>query len=277
MLRWPWPKARAGLALVFTEGFVLAVREKNSHPVTVSKAIPSGLVNISSVEPNFDSVSQIAQLAAEAARELDAHRLPTSLVLPDLALTTVVCHPEAEGLDGAQKELMARLPFQQKEMRTDFWHGSEGEVLGACIREAIIRQYEQIAEAAAGELGWVDSASLVKIPEWAASRKPDEGLSVELVLYAQHYSVVVFEGARLVDVRSKLRAAEDFAGAVAELGRLATLYNQPNVSWVIVSGDQARLCAKALASAEIANKVDVVCDSEIELLTSCALSLLSRI
>ena len=276
MMRWPWRSARAGLGLVFTESSILAVRDSNAHHLTVSKEIPAGLANTSPVEPNFVSVSQVAQLAAEAAEELDARRLRACIVLPDLALTTIVHQPDAGGLDGARKALMARLPFPAEEARIDFWQGVEGEVLGAGIREAIIRQYEQIAEAAAGQLGWVDAASLVRIPEWAADRKSDEGLSAELILYDCHYAIVVFEAARLVDVRSKLRPAGDFAGAVAELGRLAALHHHPNVSRVVVSGDQAGPCAAALASSGTIEQVAVARDSESELLASCASNLLSR-
>jgi hypothetical protein len=227
------------------------------------------------VSPNIRSVSELAQLAEGALGELDARREGVVVLLPDLSIVTEL-YPSRRGVSEKQLEgeMGAKLAFPRGEARFDFWRGRVGEVLGAAVREPVARQYEQVVEATDNRLGWVDGASLAKIPVWARSTSGD-GLDVQVQLYETHYCLSVFADGALVDLRVKLRPAGSLDGVQQEVARLAVIHGAPSRS-ITVLGEGAAALATVLEGISELGRVHVEDDGEDRLLASAVMALLER-
>jgi hypothetical protein len=244
---WPFRAARVGLA--FSERFLLALRAGAPPGEVRRRDLPPGLLAPAVVTPNIPSVREVARLASELIDELHARRATVAVLLPDLTLVTAVVPSSDRRQNGdARAALAARLGFPASEARSDFWRGSKGEVLGAAVREAVVRQYEQVVEAADCALGWVDGASLVRIPGWAEASAPAAELTVRVQLYSSHYVLAVFRAGELVDLRTRLRSGDDVAGPAEEVLRLRTLYGVSSLSSVTFHGADASRCAREVGS-----------------------------
>jgi hypothetical protein len=194
-------------------------------------------------------VRDVARIASEMVDELGARGSTASILLPDLAVVSAVA-------SGAAPDLGARLGFPASEARSDFWRGMRGEVLAAAVRESVVRQYEQVVEAAECRLGWVDAASLARIPSWADRSASDPGLTlVEALLYSMHYFVAVFREGALVDVRTRLRSGDDAEDIANELARLPAMYGVDAIDAVRLSGEDAPRCARALLESRLGSRV----------------------
>jgi hypothetical protein len=188
-------------------------------------------------------------LASEIVDELSGRRATAAVVLPDLAVASAVFSPSTGGSESDRRlDLGRRLGVAPSEARSDFWTGRKGEVLGAAVREAVVRQYEQVVEAAECRLGWIDAASLVRIPVWAeASASEPEAALVRAQLYGAHYVLALFRGGELVDVRTRLRSGNDADAVAAEILRLPAIYGVTAVRAVILSGEGASACARLIS------------------------------
>lgn len=268
---WPWRRPRVGLA--FTERFLLAHRA-GTEARTVRREVPVGLVAPSKLTPNIQSVKDVARLAAEMLDELDARRLAVSLALPDLAVVTTF-GPSSNRSNRDVRSDEARLGFPEAEARRDFWQGRKGEVLGAAVREAVVRQYEQVVEAAECTTGWVDSASLVRVPAWAESSQAEPSLTVRVQLHASHYVLAAFRSGELVDIRTRLRSAGDSARVAEEVSRVPAVYGVDSLGSVVISGESAEACAKIVGDL-VTGAVSVSEDSEEGQVAAVLVELLSR-
>ncbi len=211
----------------------------------IRRDVPPGLVVPGPVTPNIQSVSGVARLAWEMVGELEIRGATASMILPDLAVVSAVVR---NGRD-IKEELADRLAFPASEARLDFWKGGKGEVLGVAAREAVVRQYEQVVEAAECRLGWIDAASLVRIPAWTEASASEPGASVRAQLYRSHYALALFRGGELFDLRVRLRSGDDTDAVAAEIRRLPAMYGLPALSAVTLSGEGASACARALTEA----------------------------
>ena len=269
---WPFQKKRIGLA--FSDRFVLAVR--NGGPLQIAmRELPVGLIEPSSVTPNIRSVSELAQLAEGALGELEARREGVVVLLPDRSIVTAL-YTSRRG--ASEKELQAamgaKLAFPSREARFDFWRGRGGVVLGAAVREVVAEQYEQVVEATDSRLGWVDSVSLARIPDWARP-SGGSGLDVQLQLHANHYCLSVFLEGSLVDLRIKLRPAGILDGVQREVTRLPALHGVA-LRAITVLGEGAAALAAALEEIPDLGRVHVEDDGEERLLASALKALLER-
>jgi hypothetical protein len=196
------------------------------------------------VSPNIRCVKDVATLAAEMLDELEARRRSVAVLLPDLAVVSFLFPSSGDGGDGdVRSRLHARLGFPASEARSDFWRGRRGEVLGAAVRQAVVRQYEQVVEAAECRLGWMDGASLVRIPRWVLGSEGDPRWSVRIQLYASHYVMASLRSGELVDVRTRLRSTADAGSVVEEVSRLPAIHGIPSLGAVVFSGEDAEACA----------------------------------
>jgi len=245
-------------------------------PRVIRRTIPRGLVEPAVATPNIRSVAELALLVEEVLAELGARRRHVALVLPDLCVTTVL-FPDRGGESDKKLwgELGRSLAFPRAEARHDFWRGRGKEVLGAAVRETVVRQYEQAVEASDYRLGWVDAASLVKLPGWAAPSSGD-GLDVQTQLYQGHYSIFVFRNGVLVDARTKLRAPGDVRAVERELLRLPRLHEVEKLGSLTLRGEDASSLATCVEGVDDVGRVQVVEDGEDPLLASCVVELLGR-
>jgi len=213
-----YSRAVAGVAI--TRRRVVALGAGGSG-VIATRAVPEGLVEPQPVTANVSSASQLGQIVAEALDEVSAVGSGVALLVPDLAVSTTLV---AAGAGASRRELVAGLaavlPYPMSEARTDFWRGRRGEVLGAGIRSTIVRQFEQVVEAADCRLGWVDGTSLARIPSWARSGDGPSGKEVQIQLYQAHYCLSVFDDGELTDLRVKLRAPAELAEIAREIERI---------------------------------------------------------
>jgi hypothetical protein len=250
----PWRRPRLGLA--FTERFLLALRLGPSHTAPggtigrLRRELPQGMLIPGSVTPNIESVGEVARIASEMIDALSGRRGTLAILLPDLSIVTAVFPPAShrpadEGGEPGER-LLSRLAFPPSEARVDFWRGRKGEVLGAAVRGAVVRQYEQIAEAVDCRLSWVDGSSLVRLPVWAEASASERELVGRIQLYRTHYHVAVFHGGELVDIRTRLRSEDDVEAISEEILRLPALSGVPSFRGVVVSGDGAGACARRL-------------------------------
>lgn len=235
----PWRRPRVGLA--FTDRFLLA-RRSGEGAGTLRRELPFGLVAPSVSTPNIQSVKDVATLASEMLGELRARRLAVSLILPDFAVVTMF----SSAANDDARELDSRLGFPPTEARRDFWRGRKGEVLGAAVRESVVRQYEQVVEAAECRLGWVDGASLVRIPSWTEGSVAEPRLSARVQLHPSHYVLSAFRSGELVDLRTRLRVSGDASRIAQEISRIPSIYRVASLGTVTLSGDGALDCAEIL-------------------------------
>jgi hypothetical protein len=236
----PWRRPR--VAFAFSSRQLLALRAGNGSRA-IRRDVPTGLVVPGAFTPNIQSVSDAARLASEMVGELESRGATASVILPDLAVVSAVFR----GDQPFRAEFAHRLAFPVSEARSDFWRGFRGEVLAAAARQAVVRQYEQVMEAAECRLGWVDAASLVRIPEWAEASGSQPGTTLRAQLYRSHYALALFRGGELVDVRTRLRSGDDADAVAAEIRRLPAMYGLPDLDRVTVSGEGAARCAQALS------------------------------
>lgn len=243
---WPFRRARVGLA--FSERFLLGIRDGEPGEVR-RRDLPAGLLTPAAATPNIPSVREVARLASELIDELRARKTAVAVLLPDLSLVTALFPSGGRERNGdARRALAARLGYPASEARSDFWRGLKGEVLGAAVREPVVRQYEQVVEASECRLGWVDGASLVRLPAWAEASGPVPELTVRVQLYLSHYVLAVFRSGELVDLRTRLRSRDDVSGAAEEVLRLRALYGVPSLSSVTFHGEDASRCAGEVGS-----------------------------
>jgi hypothetical protein len=242
----PFRRARVGLA--FSERFLLAIRA--GEPVDVRRRdLPAGLVVPAAATPNIPSVREVARLASDLIDELRARKSAVAVLLPDLSLVTALLPPDGPDRNrDARGALEARLGYPASEARSDFWRGLKGEILGAAVREPVARQYEQVVEASECTLGWVDGASLVRLPAWAEASGPVPELDIQVQLYHSHYVLAVFRAGELVDLRTRLRSRDDVGGAVEEVTRLPALYGVSSLGSVTFHGEGASRCAREIGS-----------------------------
>lgn len=202
------------------------------------------------VAPNVESVRELAKIASEMVDELSGRHGTLSMVLPDLSVVTVLFPPSslAAGDEERGTKLASRLGVPLSEARWDSWRGRKGEYLGAVVRGAVVRQYEQIAEAVDCRLKWVDGASLVRIPLWAEASVSEPGLLVRIQLYRSHYQVAVFHAGELVDIRTRLRSDEDIDAVAEEILRLPALCGVASLDGAVLTGEGAGSCALRLRS-----------------------------
>lgn len=247
-LAWPWRRPR--VALGFSSRMVVALPAQGG---AIRREIPPGLLIPSSTSPNIQSVSEVARLASEIIDELGGRGATVSMLLPDLAVVSAVIPPERSSTaPEIRSELGPRLGFPVSEARSDFWRGEKGEVLAAAVREAVVRQYEQVVEATECRVGWVDSASLVRIPAWAEASKSDPGITLlEALLYRDHYVLALFRGGELVDLRMRLRSGDDVDAVACEIRRVPAIYGLDALGTVALSGEGASPCARLLAEARM--------------------------
>lgn len=240
-----------------------------------TRELPEGLLAPSSVSPNIRSVSELARLAADALGELEARREGVVVLLPDRSIVTALYTSRGGASEKElEVEMGAKLAFPSREARFDFWRGRAGEVLGAAVREAVAEQYEQVVEATDSRLGWVDSASLARIPAWARP-SGGSGLDVQLQLHENHYCLSVFVEGELVDLRVKLRPAGRLDGVQREVMRLPAVHGAPSRSITVLGAGAAALAALLEEIPELGH-VQVEDDGEDLLLASALRALLER-
>ncbi len=244
---WWGRRARAGVAVSEHE-LVAAV---NGGPLRVTRrSLPEGLVAPSAATPNISSVSELGKIAADALEELGVTGAPVALALPDLSIATRVVPASARGRRSELLALMStNLSFPASELRCDFWTGRRGEVLGAAIRGVVVRQYEQIVEAAGCSLGWVDGTCLSRVPAWSEELSEVAGLHLRVQLQRGHYAMAVFVDGELRDLRVKLKSRE-IDKIHQEILRIPALHGEAAPSSVVVSGDDAEALA-ALSSGTV--------------------------
>jgi len=245
-LAWPWRRPRVGIA--FSPHMLLALRAENGARA-VRRDLPPGLLVPGAVTPNIHSVREVAQLASGMVDELSGRGGTAAVLLPDLTVVSAV-FPASQGV--AERELGSklapRLGFPASEARSGYWRGGKGEVLGAAVREAVVRQYEQVVEAAECRPGWIDAASLVRIPSWGEASASDPGtILVEALLYRSHYALAIFRQGELIGVRTRLRSGDDVDAVAAEIRRLPAIYDIPALGAVVLSGEGASACARLLS------------------------------
>ena len=241
---WPFDGPRAGVA--FSESLLVTVGYGQQGAERVTE-LPEQLLQPSPSLPNVRSVAELARLVAESIEALGARPALVAVALPDLALTTAVLDATGRLGDADQlRRLASRLTYPASEARADFWRSGGDRVLGAAVREAVIRQYEQVLDAAEVRIGWVDGASTARIPAWAAKAAPDDALRAWVQLYRSHYAIVVLRGRALLDLRWKLRSQGDGEAVARELARLPSVYQAPRFEALTLSGEDAGLTAEAL-------------------------------
>ena len=246
-LTWPWRRSR--IALAFSPRVLLA-RRAGEGARTVRREVPPGLLVPSAAAPNIHSVREVALLAAAMVEELSGRGATAAVLLPDLSVSSAVVPPARGGERDLAADLGRRLGTAASGLRTDFWRGRKGELLGAAVLEAVVRQYEQVIEAAECRVGWIDAASLARIPSWADASQSDPGITVvEALLYHTHYVLALFRGGELIDLRTRLRAGDDCGAVAEEIRRLPAMYGDFALGTVALSGEGASDCARILSEA----------------------------
>jgi hypothetical protein len=210
--------------------------------------------------------------------ELSGRGATASVLLPDLSVVSAVFPPAQAGTErDLASKLASRFGIPASEARSDFWRGAKGEMLGAAVREAVVRQYEQVIEAAECRPGWIDAASLARVPAWAEASQSDPGtILVEALLYVDHYTLVLFQGGELLDVRTRLRSADDIDAVAAEIRRLPAIYDLPAPEAVTLSGEGASACARILSDSRVEARLSPAEDGEERQLEAALFALLRR-
>jgi hypothetical protein len=249
-----WLSRRPRVGLAFTERFLLGRSTKDG--ALVRRALPDGLVVPSPSAPNIQSLADVAKLATEILEELDARRQPVSIVLPDRAVATAFSPASA----GDVQKVESRLGASSSGDRRDFWRGRKGEILGAAAKGVVVRQYEQVVEASECRPGWVDCASLVRIPLWTEGSLTEPGLSLRVQLYPGHYVLAAFRAGELVDLRIRLRTSGDASSVSEEIRRVPAFHGVTSLVSLTLSGAGAEEAAAMVEGA--ARATSVVEDSE---------------
>lgn len=274
-LTWPWRRPR--VALAFSPRMLVALRA-GTGVRAIRRDVPPGLLVPSAVAPNIHSVREVARLASGMVDELSGRGATAAVLLPDLAVVSAVFPASRDGTESdLGSGLASRLGFPASEARSDFWRGGKGEVLGAAIREAVVRQYEQVVEAVECRLGWIDGASLVRLPSWAEASASDPGTTVvRALLYSSHYVLALFREGELVDVRTRLRSGDDVDAVAEEIRRLPAIYGVPVLGAVTLSGEGASACARLLSESRIEARLALEDDGEERQLEAALAALLQR-
>lgn len=273
---WRWRRPSAGLA--FTRHSVVAVNRANGARSSSSE-LPEGLIESSSATPNIQSVGELARIVEETLAEVGIAGERLALVLPDLAVTAVV-FPETGGRARPQgelrRELGASLPYPVSEARYDFWRGPHREVLGVAVRGAVVEQYERIVEAVDCRLGWVDTASVCHVPGQVSRRARPDFLEIHAQLYVDHYCLTVVRGGELVDMRIKLRSANDLDGVVREVLRAPVLHDSGRIDLLRLSGRDAAAVAERVGDTTQLGELRIDAQDEQRHLESAIETLLER-
>lgn len=241
-----WRKPMAGIA--FSGHSIVAVN-KSGVRRSDKRPLPDGLVESSATTPNVQSMGDLARVAEQAVEAIGVVGNRLALVLPDHVITTAVYSNRDRMSERAlRRQLGASLPYPGNEARYDFWWGRHGEVLGAAVRDVVVRQYERIVETVGCRPGWVDGASLCRIPGWAARHSPPATIRVEVQLYTDHYCMAVFRDDELLDVRTKLRHAhtDDTELVVREILRAPLLYDAGRIDSLGLHGHDAATVASSV-------------------------------
>lgn len=271
-LAWPWRHPR--VALGFSSRLLIALPAQGRG---TRREMPPGLLVPGPTAPNIQSVSEVARLASEMIDELGGRGATVSILLPDLAVVSAVVPSEKSSREqDVGSELVSRLGFPASETRSDFWRGAKGELLAAAVREAVVRQYEQVVEATECRIDWVDVASLARIPAWAEASRSDPGATlVEVLLYQEHYLFVILRRGELVDVRTRLRSGDDVDSVASEIRRLPALYELDDLGTITLSGEGASACARLLSEAGVDARISCEYEGE-ERQLEASLALLLR-
>ena len=239
---WPWSRPRCGLAL--TRGRLLAIGPGGRE----ERELPEGLIAPDALAPNVQSVVELARIASEALERVAARGMTLALAMPDLAVTTAVLPARGRPrLRDATEALAQAAPYPLEDARVDGWRGRRGELLSACVRESVAVEYQRVAEANDCALGWVDAASLARLPEWAREAAED-GLSIQVQLYDGHFCLSAFLGGELVELRIKLRGEGDLDAPEREVRRVPPLHDDAPVRSVRVFGPDAEALAARLGT-----------------------------
>ena len=272
-----WSRHRPRWGVAFSDRFVLALRN-DEVPKSLTAELPIGALAPSAVTPNINSVSDVAKWTAELLEALGARPNETvALLLPDLAVTTALFETPTPGSDRQLRDAFReRLPFPETDARCDFWRGRADEVLAAGVRRSVVAQYESVLEAAACRLGWVDAASLARLPEWSHKlSREGHDVSVLVQLYGSHYFVTAFRSGELFDLRLRLRSPGDLDVVTGELLRLPKLYESA-LSFLTLSGQDARKCAERLTSGKDLGTVTTERDGENAHLVAAIRTIIAR-
>jgi hypothetical protein len=242
--------ARSRVGVAFGDGFLLAARlaARGRRFVVLDlfrQELPEGLVAPSSVDLNIRSVAELARLSGEALGRVGCRGGRLGLLLPDLALRGFVL-PLAQdvGREGLLDSLAPRLAFPRAEAVVDSWRSGPSSFLAAVVHRQILHQYEHTFEALGCQPSVVLPASMAALPDWTRSARSTAGgraagsLVVHLQLYPRHYTLSVFRGAELVDVRLKL-ASDGPSQIIEETGRLASFYDRADLDGLSIRGERA--------------------------------------
>ncbi len=243
-------RTRPRYGIAFGEQFLLAARlghgSSGRTVEAVRQELPPDLMAVSSVEPNFRAVSQLARLTGDALKEVGCGGGPVAVVLPDLAIRSFVFVDGGKlGLAELLHRVSPRLAYPSNEAILDSWQASAGWILAAAVRRVVLHQYEQAVEALGCYAAWVDGASLVRIPVWTQevkehfSHDDSGGLNVHVQLYPGHYTLILFRQCELLDVRTKLRHSTDAQKVVEDLIRIPSLYEGGECRRLTVRGEGA--------------------------------------
>jgi hypothetical protein len=249
-------RVRYGLAL--GEAFLLAARSNNRRDDFIESSrveIPPELLSVSIIEPNIRGVSKFAQLAGEALDRVGGSGKSVALVLPDMAVRAFVL---PKGVKATRAEMLTRiaprLSYPEREVRFDTWSSPYGTVVAA-VRQAVLRQYEQALEALGCRVAWVDSASLIGIPDWVGSDRPSDSsdgsdrIRILVQLYPRHYTLSVLGRGEMFDIRTKLRSSGDESRIAEQLTRLPMMFDGAQFPEVTLQGVSAGVLARELEAA----------------------------
>lgn len=280
-------RRRTGIA--FAERYILAASLARSGRGWIASAscrqeLPEGLIVPSASELNIRSVSELARLAEKALQGVGFRGGPAAVILPDLAIRAFVLQLEASS---APAELFTRvaprLPYPRSEAVFDVWLENSSWALAAAVRRRVLRQYEQALEALGCRPSWVNGASLVLVPEWAHSLRLEAGrsypaiLSVQVQLYPRHYTLAVFRGSEMLDLRYRLRRRDDLQRVLEDIARLPAFHPGVDGLTVTAQGDDAASLIGEISGRDLApGGARLAADGEEAHLTGLIVSLAGR-
>lgn len=144
------------------------------------ESLPEGAIAVSPVEPNIVDASSVRSAAERVLRRIHVHGQHGTLLVPDQVVRVFLLNfdtfPKSsdEALPLLRWRLKKSVPFDVEDTVISFTRQpSPGEgvgVLAAVARARIIRQYEEIVEAAGLEPGVVLSSTLGVLPLVEADR-----------------------------------------------------------------------------------------------------------